>query len=144
MYKYIDKWLEAVKIILKLLNWQGMMVMTLFVLLSLGGASGFSFMWAICVAIFPVYLTDWGWVTHIWTNAGILLIGPLGTNFSEISIGIQTFSVTKMHLKMSSAKWRPISLYLSVLTQYGWNKITAILKIPFKKKKFLLWKLLYF
>ena len=27
----------------------------------------------------------------IWTNAGILLIGPLGTNFSEILIGIQTF-----------------------------------------------------
>ena len=28
----------------------------------------------------------------IWTNAGILLIEPLGTNFSEILIGIQTFS----------------------------------------------------
>ena len=28
----------------------------------------------------------------ISTSAGILLIGPLGTNFSEISIGIQTFS----------------------------------------------------
>ena len=27
----------------------------------------------------------------IWTNAGILLIGPLGTNFGEISIEIQTF-----------------------------------------------------
>ena len=24
----------------------------------------------------------------IWTNAGILLIGSLGTNFSEISVGI--------------------------------------------------------
>ena len=24
----------------------------------------------------------------IWTNAGMLLIGPLGTNFSEILIGI--------------------------------------------------------
>ena len=31
----------------------------------------------------------------IWTNAGILLIGPLGTNFSEILIGIQTFSLRK-------------------------------------------------
>ena len=27
----------------------------------------------------------------IWTKAGILLIGPLGTNFSEILIEIQTF-----------------------------------------------------
>ena len=55
------------------------------------------------------WLTHWGRVTHIcngnltiigsdnglspdrrqaiiWTNAGILLIGPLGTNFSEILI----------------------------------------------------------
>ena len=45
--------------------------------------------------------------TIIWTNAGILLIGPLGTNFSEILIRIHKFSFMKMHLKMSSAKWRP-------------------------------------
>ena len=51
----------------------------------------------------------------IWTNAGILLIGPRGTNFSEILIGIQTFSFKKMHLKMSSAKWRPFCLGLNVL-----------------------------
>ena len=38
----------------------------------------------------------------IWTNAGILLIWHLGTNFSEISIEIHTFSLKKMHLKMSS------------------------------------------
>ena len=51
----------------------------------------------------------------ICTNAGILLIGPLGTNFSEIFIIIQTFSLTKMHLKMSSAKWVPFCLGLNVL-----------------------------
>ena len=28
----------------------------------------------------------------IWTNAGILLIGPLDTNSNEILIGIQTFT----------------------------------------------------
>ena len=67
-------------------------------------------------------LTHWGWVTHIciskltiigsdnglspdrlqaiiWTNAGLLLIGPLGTNFSEILIEILTFSLKKMRLK---------------------------------------------
>ena len=54
----------------------------------------------------------------IWTNAGILLIGPLGTNFNEILIGIQTFSFKKMHLKMSSAKWRPFFLGLNVLTHW--------------------------
>ena len=75
-------------------------------------------------------LTHWGRVTHIcvnklttigsdnglspgrrqiiiWTNAGILLIWNLGTNFSGISSEIQAFSFKKMHLKMSSAKWRP-------------------------------------
>ena len=52
----------------------------------------------------------------IWTNAGILLIGPLGTNFSEISIKILTFSFTKMRLKVSSAKWRPFCLGLNVLS----------------------------
>ena len=71
------------------------------------------------------YLTHWGRVTHIcvgnltiigsdnglspgrrqaiiWTNAGILLIGPLRTNFSEVQIGIKTFSFKKMRLKVSS------------------------------------------
>ena len=51
----------------------------------------------------------------IWTNAGILLIGPLGTNFSEFLIVIYACSFNKMHLKMSSAKWRPFFLGLNVL-----------------------------
>ena len=87
---------------------------------------------------FDTLLTHWGRVTHIcvnkltiigsdnglspgqrqaivWTNAGILLIGPLWTNFSEILIAIHTFSFKKMHLKMSSGKWRPFCLGLNVL-----------------------------
>ena len=55
----------------------------------------------------------------IWNNAGLLFIEPLGTNFSEISVGIQTFSFKKMHLNMSSAKWRPFCLSLNVLKQFG-------------------------
>ena len=53
----------------------------------------------------------------IWTNAGILLIWPIGTNFGEISIEIHihVFSFKKMHLKMSSAKWQPLCLDLNVL-----------------------------
>ena len=51
----------------------------------------------------------------IWTNAGILLIGRRGTNFNEILIKIQQFSLTKMALNMSSGKWRPICLGLNVL-----------------------------
>ena len=97
-------------------------------------------------------LIHWGRVTHIcvgkltiidsdnglspgrrpaitWTNAGILLIGPLGTNFSEILIGIQIFSFKKIHLKMSSGKWRPSCLGLSVLIGPGWSLQTIILTI---------------
>ena len=51
----------------------------------------------------------------IWTNAEILLIRTLGTDFSEILSGIHTFSFKKMHLKMSSAKWRQFGLGLNLL-----------------------------
>ena len=52
----------------------------------------------------------------IWTNAGILLIGPLGTNFSEILIVIQTFSLKKIRLKLSSAKCCSFRLGLNDLS----------------------------
>ena len=51
----------------------------------------------------------------IWNIAEIMLIGRLGTNFSEILIKIQTFSLKKIRLKMSSAKCRPFCLGLNVL-----------------------------
>ena len=84
--------------------------------------------------------TGWGRVTHIcvskltiigsdngfsldrrqaitWTNAGILLTGPLGTNLSEIWSKILTFK--KMRLKVYSAKWRPFCLGLNLLIPVG-------------------------
>ena len=51
----------------------------------------------------------------IWTNAELLLIGHLGTNFSEIFIEILIFSLKKMRLKVSSAKRRPFCLGLNEL-----------------------------
>ena len=86
------------------------------------------------------FLIHWGRVTHvcvgnlnitrsdnglapgrqqaiIWTNAGILLTGPLETDFSEILIYIQAFSFKKILLKISSAKLRPFCLDLNVLTK---------------------------
>ena len=51
----------------------------------------------------------------IWTNAGILLIGLLGTNLSEILIEIHKFSPKNMYSKMLSEKWRPFYLGLNVL-----------------------------
>ena len=45
-----------------------------------------------------------------WTNAGLLSIGHLGTNFSEIQIEIQKFSFMKMHFKKCCLwQWRPFS-----------------------------------
>ena len=53
----------------------------------------------------------------IWTNAEIHLMGPLGTNFSENLIGIQTFSFKKNAFEKSSAtKWRLFRLGLNELT----------------------------
>ena len=56
----------------------------------------------------------------IWTNAGILLIGTLRTNFSEIFIEIRMFSFKKMGLKVSSAKRRLLCLGLNGLS-HGWS-----------------------
>ena len=52
----------------------------------------------------------------IWTNATILLITPLETNFKEILIAIHTFPSKKIHLKMTSGKWGPFCLGLNVST----------------------------
>ena len=90
-------------------------------------------------------LTHWGRVTHICvgkltiigsdnglsperrqpiirTNAGILLIGPLETNLSEILFEIQTFSLKKIRLKISSAKCS-FRLGLNALTLFVLNWI---------------------
>ena len=45
-------------------------------------------------------------LTIISTNAGILLTEPIVTNFNKILIKILTFSLKKMYLNVSSAKWR--------------------------------------
>ena len=63
----------------------------------------------------------------IWTNAGILLIGLLGINFSEILIEINTFSFNDMHLKMASAKWRLFLLGLNVLRPCYCNYLASII-----------------
>ena len=90
---------------------------------------------------FVQVLTHWGWVTHIcvcyltiigsdnglspdwrqaiiWTNAGILLIGPLGASFSEIVIEIHTFSLKNVFenivWKMAAFLSRPQCVALNV------------------------------
>ena len=51
----------------------------------------------------------------IWTNARLLSIGTLRTYYSEILIKIQQLWLTKIHLKMSSAKRRLYYLGPNVL-----------------------------
>ena len=72
------------------------------------------------------WLMDMCWTLYngqgqaiIWTNAEILLIQTLGTNFSEILIEIHIFSFKKMHLKMSATKWLSFCLGLNELTHWG-------------------------
>ena len=54
----------------------------------------------------------------IWTNAGLLSIGPSRIYFSENLIKMQQFSLKKMHVKMSSAKWRLSCLSHNVLNRW--------------------------
>ena len=49
------------------------------------------------------------------TNAWILFIERIGTTCSEILIEIHTFSIRRIHSKMSSARWLPFCLGLIVL-----------------------------
>ena len=50
----------------------------------------------------------------IWNIADLLSIAPLGTNFSGILIGIQSFSFNYMRLKISQRnfQWGDLSIYL--------------------------------
>ena len=64
----------------------------------------------------------------IWTNDGILFIGPLRTNSNDISIQILTFSFTKIRLKVTSAKWRSFCLGLNVLSDSNLRKISKVMQ----------------
>ena len=103
-------------------------------------------------------LTHWGRVTHIrvseltiigsdnglwpgrrqaiiWTNAGILLIGPLGIHFGEILIEIRTFSFKRMRFKMASIWSRPTCVkpglvitldYWTICKEAAINQVTTL------------------
>ena len=108
----------------------------------------FSIQWCIWMFIWLV-LTHWGWVMQIctskltiigsdnglspgrrqaiiWTNAGILLTGHLGTNLNEIFIEIHIFS---------------FCLGLNVLTQWGWDKLADSFQTTFSNA--FSWKIVF-
>ena len=95
----------------------------------------------------PSVLTHWGLVTHvcvsklasIGSDNGLLPgrrqatirtnAGSLGTSFDELLIEIQTFSLTKMHLKMLSGKWWPFCLSPNVLKAPNyWSASCVVMK----------------
>ena len=112
-------------------------------------------------------INHWGWMTHIcvskltsigsdnglshgqrqsiiWTIAGILLIGPSRTNFSEILIEICAFLFKKMHLKMarpqcvkhqvSMHNTDPIHIICSEYEMVTFNEYTGGPKVILKKR----------
>ena len=128
------------------------------------GKSGFNISYGLLNHIFNILavLTHWGRVTHlcvgsvtfigtdnglspgrrqaiIWTNAGILLTGSLWTNLSEMIIETHTFSFKKIHLKISSAKWRPFYLGLNVVNLQ--QKPFVNVHDPYYVHSYLLWTL---
>ena len=121
----------------------------------------------ICISKLTIIGLDNGlsprwWQVIIWISVGILLIGALGTNFSEILIEVQTFSPKKIPLKTSSVKCCPFHLGLNVLSHLyfmfilypiyyamSWKTTTTLegvtrawhIKINFPIR---LWKICYF
>ena len=96
-------------------------------------------------------LTHWGRVTHIcvgnttiigadnglspdrrqaiiWTHAGILLIGPLGTKFSEILIVTPTFSFKRVRWKMVAILSRPQCVKRCECTRNLWDYIDGLVQ----------------
>ena len=62
--------------------------------------------------------------TITWTNAGLLSTGLVGTNFSEISIGILQSSFQKCISKCRLQKWRPFCPGVG-----GGDELAAVTKI---------------
>ena len=75
----------------------------------------------------------------IWTSVGLLSNGNLRTNFNEILIKMQNLSFTKMHLKISSAKWRPFcpggNELMSFYTELSAAQLTSYIVSQSDRKK---------
>ena len=94
------------------------------------------------MSLYNISLTHWGRVTHIcvsdltsigsdnglspgrrqaiiWTNAGILLIGPLGTNFSSVSMRIP--KLVRCHSYIEIIMHFKVVLFLRYKLFFSWK-----------------------
>ena len=88
----------------------------------------------ICVGKLTIIVSDNGLSPErhqaiIWTNDGIFLIRTLGKKLQWILSEMHSFSFKKMHLKMSSAKWRLFHLGLNELMERKRNLIASALAL---------------
>ena len=95
---YIDKQYALYFIIYSLNHWDRMTHLCVNKLTSIGLDNGLSPGW--CQAI-------------VRSNTGMIV--PVGTDVSELSIEVHTLSFKKMHLNMTSGKWRSLCLIINVL-----------------------------
>ena len=68
--------------------------------------------WVTYICVSKLTIIDWDnglspgqFRAIIWTNAAILLIGPLGTNFSEIIIKIYLFFIQENAFENAVRQW---------------------------------------
>ena len=90
-------------VLIKLIHWDRVMHICISKLTIIGSDTGLSLG---CQAI-------------IWTNAGIFLIGCLGTNLNEILIEIHIFSFKKMHFNTSECKMQTVLSQPQCVNQYS-------------------------
>ena len=76
---------------------------------------------------FRQWLVAWSAPSHYLNQCWNIVNWTLrNTNFSEILIAIHMFSFKKLHLKMSSGKWRPFCLSLNVSTYINSWKFSGV------------------
>ena len=74
------------------------------------------------------------WCVHLWVASVLTHLGVIVcTSFNEILIKMQNFSFTKMHIRISSAKWRtfgPRGDQLKILWVHHFFTVHAAMTAP--------------
>ena len=91
------------------------------------------------LVIFFDALSPFGRQFDISINAGLFSIGPIGTNFGDILLGIHNISSKKMYFRKASAKWHH---FVSPLCYFSTKLLSSpelIVLITVGNKGYILW-----